>query len=106
NDRAETFGRGPERERFDVATSRACARLPVLLELCLPLVRVGGRKLAIKGEQAAQEVAEATRALQLLHSEVVSTRRTATGTVVRIDKRGPTSAKYPRRPGEPKRAPL
>jgi 16S rRNA (guanine527-N7)-methyltransferase len=106
NDRAETFARGPSREKFAVATSRACARLPVLLELCLPLLKVGGRKLAIKGEQALQEVAEAQRALELLRGKLVSTRRTETGTVLRIDKHAPTSAKYPRRPGEPKRAPL
>jgi 16S rRNA (guanine527-N7)-methyltransferase len=106
NERAETFARGPEREKFAVATSRACARLPVLLELCLPLVRVGGLKLAIKGEQAELEVAEARRALNLLHAEVVSTRRTETGVVVRFKKNALTSPKYPRRPGEPKRAPL
>lgn len=106
SERAELLGQGPLRGSFDAATSRACARLPVLLELCLPLVRVGGRKLAIKGEQATQEVVEAARALQLLHGKIVSTRRTPTGTVVRIDKLAPTSPKYPRRPGEPKRAPL
>jgi 16S rRNA (guanine527-N7)-methyltransferase len=106
SERAEVLGQGPLRATFDAATSRACARLPVLLELCLPLLKVGGRKLAIKGEQAAVELAEATRALQLLHGKVVSTRRTETGTVVRIDKAALTPARYPRRPGEPKRAPL
>jgi 16S rRNA (guanine527-N7)-methyltransferase len=106
SERAEVLGRSPLRESFDVATSRACARLPVLLELCLPLLKVGGRKLAIKGEQAALEVSEAERALRLLGGAFVSARRTETGTVVRIDKIASTSPKYPRRPGEPKRAPL
>jgi 16S rRNA (guanine527-N7)-methyltransferase len=106
SERAEILGRSPLRESFDAATSRACARLPVLLELCLPLLKVGGRKLAIKGEQAALEVTEATRALALLHGKVTSTRRTETGTIVRIEKHGTTPARYPRRPGEPKRAPL
>lgn len=105
-DRAESFGHSAEREAFDVATSRAVSRLPVLLELTLPLVRVHGLSLAIKGEQAVQEVAEAKRALQVLRAQVESTRRTPTGVVVRIRKTGPTPAKYPRRPGEPKRAPL
>lgn len=106
SERAEDLGRSELRESFEVATSRACARLPVLLELCLPLVQVGGRKLAIKGEQAALEVTEAARALALLHGKVVSTRRTETGTIVRIDKLAATPARYPRRAGEPKRAPL
>jgi 16S rRNA (guanine527-N7)-methyltransferase len=105
-ERAETYGQGAGRARFDVATSRAVSRLPVLLELTLPLLRVGGASLAIKGEQAEAEVAEAKRALGLLHGAVASTRRTDTGTVIRIDKVGPTPAKFPRRPGEPKRSPL
>jgi 16S rRNA (guanine527-N7)-methyltransferase len=106
SERAELLGQSELRASFDVATSRACARLPVLLELCIPLVKVGGRKLAIKGEQAALELSEAARALALLHGKVVSTRRTETGTIVRIDKLAATPARYPRRPGEPKRAPL
>ena len=105
-ERAESFGRGPERERFDATSSRAVSRLPVLLELTLPLIRVGGLCLAIKGEQAAREVAEAKNALQVLRAEVEDTRRTASGVVVRIRKIAKTPLKYPRRPGEPKRAPL
>lgn len=104
--RAESYGQEAGRERFDIATSRAVSRLPVLLELSLPLVRVGGLKLALKGEQAEQELTEAKRALSLLGGVVNGLRRTKTGTVVTIDKLHPTPAKYPRRPGEPKRAPL
>jgi 16S rRNA (guanine527-N7)-methyltransferase len=105
-DRAESFGQGAERERFDCATSRAVSRLPVLLELTVPLLRVGGISLAIKGEQAPVEVAEAKNALQLLKAKLEDTRRTPTGVVVKIRKTAPTPTKYPRRPGEPKRAPL
>jgi len=105
-ERAETFGQGEGRERFDASTSRAVSRLPVLLELTLPLIRVGGLSLSIKGEQAALEVAEAKNALHVLKATVEDTRRTPSGVVVRIQKRGATPAKYPRRPGEPKRAPL
>jgi 16S rRNA (guanine527-N7)-methyltransferase len=105
-DRAESFGQGPEREHFDCATSRAVSRLPVLLELTVPLLRVGGLSLAIKGEQAPVEVTEAKNALQLLKAKLEGTRRTPTGVVVKIRKTGPTAKKYPRRPGEPKRAPL
>jgi len=105
-ERAESYGQAEGRERFDIATSRAVSRLPVLLELTLPLVRVGGLKLALKGEQAELEVAEARRALSVLGGQVQGLRRTKTGTIVTIDKLHPTPAKYPRRPGEPKRAPL
>lgn len=105
-DRAENYGKGPERERFDATTSRAVSRLPVLLELTLPLLKVGGLNLAIKGEQAATEIHEATNALHVLHAKVEDTRRTPTGVVIRIRKFAPTPAKYPRRPGEPKLAPL
>ena len=105
-DRAESFGRGPERECFDASTSRAVSRLPVLLELTLPLLRVGGLNLSIKGEQAATELAEAKNALHVLNAQVEDTRRTPTGVVVRIRKTAATPLKYPRRPGEPKRAPL
>jgi 16S rRNA (guanine527-N7)-methyltransferase len=105
-DRAESYGNGPERERFDATTSRAVSRLPVLLELTLPLIKVGGLSLSIKGEQAADEVKEAANALQVLRATVEDTRRTPTGVVIRIRKAGPTPAKYPRRSGEPKRTPL
>ena len=105
-DRAESYGSGAERERFDAVTSRAVSRLPVLLELTLPLIKVGGLSLSIKGEQAADEIAEAQNALQVLEAAVEDTRRTPTGVVIRIRKTAQTPAKYPRRSGEPKRAPL
>ncbi len=105
-ERAETFARGAARERHDVATARALSRLPVLLELTLPLLKVGGLCLAIKGAQAATEIAEAANALRLLAARVEHTRRTSTGVVVCVRKQGATPARYPRRPGEPKRAPL
>ena len=106
NERAETAGQSRARESFDVATARALSRLPTLLELTLPFVRVGGYLLAIKGEQAAREVEEAQKALSVLGGHVATLRRGETGTVVRIDKARPTPARYPRRPGEPKRVPL
>ena len=106
NERAESFGRGRGRARFDVATSRALSQLSVLLELTLPLLKVGGLSVAIKGERADAEIAEAARALALLHGRVEDTTRTSTGVVVRVRKHAPTPERFPRRPGEPKRAPL
>jgi 16S rRNA (guanine527-N7)-methyltransferase len=105
--RIEEFGQAAgARERFSVVTSRALSRLPVLLELTLPLLTLGGHALAIKGEQAADEVAESARALALLGGEHMNCIRTATGTIVRTRKERPTPKRYPRRAGEPKRAPL
>lgn len=106
SERAETFAQGDGRARFDLVTSRAVSRLSVLLELTLPFLRVGGLSLALKGEQAELEIQEAKHALAVLGAAVSGVTRTSTGTIVRIDKVSRTPAKYPRRPGEPKRAPL
>lgn len=107
-ERAETAGQDRERhrERYDVATARAVGPLPVLLELCAPLVRVGGCVLAIKGARAAGEVEQAREALRRLHCAVDRTGRTPTGTIVVLRKLRETPRLYPRRPGEPKRAPI
>jgi 16S rRNA (guanine527-N7)-methyltransferase len=108
--RAEDAGQDPAlREAFDVAVARALAPLPVLVELCLPLVRVGGRLLAQKTE--GEDPAGASTAIDLLGGRLgavvsaPSPARTA-GTIVVVDKVAPTPARYPRRPGAPARKPL
>jgi 16S rRNA (guanine527-N7)-methyltransferase len=106
NDRAESFGRGAGREQFEGATARAVSRLPVLLELVLPLIKPGGTFVAIKGQQAEVEIDEAARAMRELQAEVERVERTETGTLIAVRKLGATPARYPRRPGEPKRSPL
>jgi 16S rRNA (guanine527-N7)-methyltransferase len=108
--RAEEVGQDTRyREAFDVAVARALAPLPVLVELCLPLVRVGGRLLAQKtGHEDVDRAARAIETLGGALSHVVaapSNARTA-GTVVIIDKVQATPAAYPRRPGVPARRPL
>lgn len=106
-ERAETAGNDERhRERYDLAVARAVGRLPVLLELAVPLVKVGGHVAAIKGERAPEEIKEARRALGLLHCQVSGTTRTPFGTVVLIQKLRATAKRYPRRPGEPGRDPL
>ena len=108
--RAEEAGHDPDlREKFDVAVARALAPLPVLVELCLPLVRVGGRLLAQKTTD--EDPADAAQAIELLGgklSEVVAAPSEARtkGTVVVIDKIRPSPKQYPRRPGVPSRKPL
>src|SRR6266446_1054226 len=65
--RAEDVGRDQRyRETFDLAVARALAALPVLVELCLPLVRVGGRLLAQKTDREKDDVERARRAIELL----------------------------------------
>lgn len=108
NDRAETIGQDHHhhRERYDVALARAVGRLPVLLELTVPLVKTGGLVLAIKGERAEEEIAEAKPALHMLHAGVANVVRGETGTIIVIEKHRKTPRLYPRTPGEPKRVPL
>jgi 16S rRNA (guanine527-N7)-methyltransferase len=107
-DRAELAGavNSPQRERFDIVTARAVAPLRVLLELTVPFAKVNGLLLAVKGEKAADELAAAAGALRELHVEHEQTVRHPTASVVLLRKRGTTSAKYPRRSGEPTRTPL
>jgi 16S rRNA (guanine527-N7)-methyltransferase len=108
--RAEEVGRDPlYRESFDVAVARALAPMPVLAELCLPLVRVGGRLLAQKTE--TEDVAGAQRAIAVMGGKldrVVAAPSPArrSGTIVIVDKIQPTPPAYPRRPGIPSRKPI
>lgn len=94
----------PERrETYDLAVSRAVARLDVLCELCLPYVKVGGAFLAMKARGAQEELQEARRAIQVLgggKAELLPYAIPGTDTehcIVRIEKVKPTPAKYPRR---------
>ena len=108
--RAEDAGHDPRlREAFDVAVARALAPLPVLAELCLGLVRVGGRLLAQKTESEGAGAGE--RAIEIMggmliavHASPSAARRA--GTVVVVEKVRPTPDAYPRRPGVPNHKPL
>lgn len=71
--RAEELGRKKYRECFDTVTARAVAALPVLCELCLPLVAVGGSFIAMKGAEGEAELESAKRAISLLGGEVSDT---------------------------------
>jgi 16S rRNA (guanine527-N7)-methyltransferase len=106
-ERAETIGRGPLRETFDIAACRALAAMPVLAELCLPLVRVGGRLLAMKGRRV-EEAAIAITELGGGPAQVVPAPSAPRerGVIVVVPKVAPTPAGYPRRPGLPARRPI
>ena len=97
---------GGFRESADAVVARAVGTLPVLLELTIPFLKVGGIVLAIKGEKATQEVENSQTALKKLHAEVEASHRTTTGTVLTIRKLAPTPKQYPRFAGEPKRSPI
>lgn len=114
DERAETLGRdAAHRERYALVTARACAPLPVLAELALPLLRVGGELLAWKGPLSAEddEVRRGRVAIGQLGGGPVRidpAGPAALGghTFVVVPKRGATPARFPRRPGEPSRRPL
>lgn len=97
---------------FDVAVSRAVARLNVLCELCLPFVKVGGVFLAMKGCDHAEELQEAENAIRVLGGVLESEKGyTIPGTeivhsVLVIRKRGETPPLYPRRWAQIKKKPL
>ena len=98
------------REQFDYATSRAVARLNILLELTAPYVKVGGAVLAMKGAAAREELAEAKNAIKKLGLQVEEVKDfPVDGTnhsVIVLRKVHPTPAQYPRRFARIKQAPL
>ena len=107
--RAEEFVAGV-RESYDFATSRAVARLNILLELSAPFVKVGGYVLAMKGTAAAEELEEAKKAIKTLGLKLEEVRQFPVDgtahTVIVLKKIAPTPAKYPRRFAKIKQAPL
>jgi 16S rRNA (guanine527-N7)-methyltransferase len=97
---------GGHREKYDLVVARAVGRLATLAELTVPLAKIGGRIVLIKGQKADEEVQEATKALHLLKAVHTGTDDTPTGRVVVLDKRSATPRDYPRADGEPARSPL
>ncbi len=109
--RAEEFA-AARRESFDLAVSRAVAAMPVLCELCLPLVKAGGQFLAMKGAQSDEELEGAMDAVETLGGRLADVADYAipgsgvTHRVIVIDKVSPTPKKYPRAFGQIKKKPL
>ena len=98
------------REQFDLATSRAVARLNILCELCLPYVKVGGKFLALKGAMTHEEVDEAGKAIAALGGKVAEILEfpvaDAVHRIVVIEKIRPTPKQYPRKFAKIKQSPL
>ena len=109
--RAEDAGHMPElRERFDLATARAVAAMPVLAELCVPLVRTGGEFIAFKTGSSRDEIKESQRAANILGVGSIDTQDAGvpgTDHIFAVMKKvRKTPGKYPRKAGEPARKPL
>ena len=99
------------RESYDFATSRAVARLNILLELTAPYVKIGGAVLALKGSAAREELEEAKSAISKLGLQIESVNdftvdKDTVHTVIVLRKVRSTPAKYPRRYAKIKQAPL
>ena len=107
--RAEDAGRNPKyRERFDAALTRAVSALPVLCELTLPLVKVGGISIAYKGDSAG-ELAASQNALELLHASaerVIIPSDYGVRELVILTKLAATPKQFPRKAGAPAKKPL
>ena len=98
------------RESYDFATSRAVARLNILLELTAPYVKVGGMVIAMKGAAAEEELSECSSAIKKLGLQLVEVRRfpmeDTSHSLILLKKIAPTPKQYPRRYAKIKQAPL
>jgi 16S rRNA (guanine527-N7)-methyltransferase len=115
NGRAEDLGRAAEhRGEHDIATCRAVARLSVVAEYCVPLLRIGGCVLSMKGKLEPEELEEGRAAAGALGAKLVEVRRVPMleevgqkeRNLVVIQKIRETPARYPRRAGVVARKPL
>jgi len=111
--RAEDFAKKTEyREQYDLVVSRAVARLAILLEYCLPYVKVGGVFLALKGPLLDEEVQEAKKALTVLGGKVEKVVEIAipytelSHRILVIRKVKHTPKQYPRQAGKPRKEPI
>ena len=111
--RGEDAGQSEEhREMYNLVVSRAVANLPVLLELCAPLVKVDGYFVAYKSGEVGVEINKSAKALEELKMSLEQTFpldlpfELGERTLLLFKKMGPTPSKYPRRAGLPNRRPL
>lgn len=111
--RAEDFGQNPSyREKFDIVTARAVARLSVLSELCIPLVKKGGIFISMKGAAAEGELSDAEKALTVLGATLTEEysftlpEEESERNIFVFTKTKNTPKKYPRKPGVPNKSPI
>lgn len=112
NERSEALTRKQQtRERFDIVTARAVASLPVLLELCLPLIKKGGQFLAMKGLSYESELDASVNAIKLLGGRLKEIKtfshpRLEGARILVFTKVSRTPDVYPRHAGLPAKSPL
>lgn len=111
--RAEDFGKNKEfREKFDIATARAVANLPVLLELCVPYVKLGGYFICLKGPNVENELEKSENAMKLLGVELVESidaelpDEELNHKILVFEKTAKTPKRFPRKAGTPAKEPL
>ena len=111
--RAEEIGHNKMyREQFDIVTSRAVAKLNVLLEYMKPLTKIGGKCICLKGPNIEQEISEAKNALEILGGEITKISEiTLPGsdnkrTIINVLSVKHLPNRYPRKPGAPTDSPL
>lgn len=111
--RAEDFGKdGKYREKYDIATARAVAGLPILMEFCVPFVKVGGYFICLKGPNANLELEESQKAIDILGLEFVEKidvelpEIDLNHNILVFKKIKETPVKYPRKAGKPAKNPI
>lgn len=107
--RAEEYAK-EKRECFDLAVARAVAKINVLAELCLPLVKIGGIFIAYKEDAVEEEAEKSALAIKTLGGRLNEIKKVAVGKRIRslvlIEKISPTPLQFPRRPGMANKKPL
>lgn len=111
--RAEDFGKDEKyREKYDIATARAVAGLPILMEFCVPFVKVGGYFICLKGPNANLELEESQKAIDILGLEFVEKidvelpEIDLNHNILIFKKIKETPVKYPRKAGKPAKNPI
>lgn len=100
------------REKYDLCVSRAVAALPVLTELCIPFVSIGGHFVSYKAEKASEEIRSAEKIIRLTGSVLNDVKEfklcgsDISRTLIKIEKIDITPSKYPRRAGLPAKKPI
>ena len=111
--RAEEFGRNKKyRQKFDVATSRAVANLSTLSEYMIPLVKINGRCICMKGKEIKEELKDSLNAIKVLGGKVENVEEFELAdndinrSIIYILKEKDTPNKYPRKAGTPSKDPI
>lgn len=111
--RVEEAGKNKKyRESFDIATARAVANLATLSEYMLPLVKVGGKSICMKGSEVSEELQNSKKAISILGGEIENIdnfqlpKSDMMRNIVIIKKVKNTPNKYPRKPGTPSKEPI